>query len=103
MAEMWPTFQTSGIFHSFRDLVKINCSGSNIDFLHSFTNLGCMLFWPFDLVALILSIASDILSVEMSVEHRGSANGRSGKSGSPPVPSFSNTLEKNELRTFAFS
>ena len=62
-----------------------------------------MLSGPFDLVALILSIAFDILSLKMSVEHRGSANDRSGKSGSSLVPSFSNTLEKKELRTFAFS
>ena len=68
-----------------------------------FQGLYCMLSGPFDLVALILSIAFDILSMEMSVEHRGSETVRSGKSGSSPVPSFSNTLDKNELRTFAFS
>ena len=62
-------------FSFIQRLVKINCGGSNIDFLHSFTNFGCMLSGPFDLVALILSIAFDILSMEMSVEHSGSANG----------------------------
>ena len=76
MAEMWPTFQTSGIFPSFKDLVKINFSGSNIDFLDSFTNFGCMLSGHFDLVALIFSIAFDILSMEISVKNRGSANSR---------------------------
>ena len=47
MAEMWPTFQTSRIFPSFKDLVKINCSGSNIDFFALFYQFRVYVIWAF--------------------------------------------------------
>ena len=56
---------------------------------------------PFDFDALILSIAFDILSIVIFVEHRGSVNCRSWNSGISPAPSFSNTLAKKEFSIFS--
>ena len=57
--------------------MKISLSRINKDFLHSFINIGWMLSWPLDFVALILSIALTNVLPEISSGQSGAMNGRS--------------------------